>query len=210
MRVLLACAAALCFLVPASLGKPPAEVAKLIQQLGSDDFAEREAAHHKLESLGELAFDALRQAITESDDPEIKSRAQRILDAVATKGLRDETRALQGVWKLIHVGEAGAGVPVQGDDSLRLTIHGSQYGLKGSGFLGHVDTGGRCVLGRSPAGRTIDLHAPGRGPLLALYTIQGDTLRLCLDLTQEHHRPEKVAAGRSGWPMLLTLARVSR
>jgi hypothetical protein len=40
--------------------------------------------------------------------------------------------------------------------------------------------------------------------------VQGDTLRLCLDITQDHHRPQRLAAGRDGWPMLLTLTRASR
>ena len=66
-------------------------------------------------------------------------------------------------------------------------------------------------LGRQQDLRTIDLTADGRAPMLAVYALEGDTtLRICLDLTQDRHRPEKLAAGERGQPMLLTFKRVVR
>lgn len=210
MRALLITAVTLCLVVSASPGGPPADVAQLIRQLGSDDYAEREAAHQKIEALGESALDALRKAASESDDPEVKSRAQRLRTAITARGLRDEAQALQGVWKLVQVGERGNGMSVQDNDSLRITFSGEQYAWRGTGFLGFVNAGGRYELGRALGANALDFHASGRGPMLTLYAVEGDTLRLCVDVTQDHQRPEKLEAGRGSWPMLLTLSRVSR
>src|SRR5262245_59677087 len=54
------------------------EVERLIQQLGSRKFAEREAAGRRLDAIGEPALRALRRAETASDDVEIRRQASRI------------------------------------------------------------------------------------------------------------------------------------
>ncbi len=64
--------------------EPPAEKPPLVdydaivQQLGSDAFADREAAQKKLEEAGQQALPALEKG-TESDDPEISVRSQRAI-----------------------------------------------------------------------------------------------------------------------------------
>ena len=60
------------------------EVERLVRQLGSGKFAEREQASQKLEAIGEPARSALRTAAA-SPDPEIQGRADRILLALNTK-----------------------------------------------------------------------------------------------------------------------------
>ncbi|MBN9120019.1 MAG: hypothetical protein J0I06_12790 [Planctomycetes bacterium] len=50
------------------------EAARLVEKLGSSDFAEREAATGRLDELGVLALDDLRAAC-KSEDPEIARRA---------------------------------------------------------------------------------------------------------------------------------------
>jgi hypothetical protein len=45
----------------------PTEVERLIKQLGSDSFSERETASKALEAIGEPALEALKKAATESD-----------------------------------------------------------------------------------------------------------------------------------------------
>lgn len=64
--LLLACAVS----VPAQsqVKAQPSSVERLIMQLGSDRFAEREAASRKLEEIGELALEAL-QKVSRSRDP---------------------------------------------------------------------------------------------------------------------------------------------
>jgi len=55
-----------------------AEVAKLVARLGSEDFAEREAATRRLEGLGAAAVEELRAAVR-SDNPEVVRRASDLL-----------------------------------------------------------------------------------------------------------------------------------
>jgi WD40 repeat protein len=93
--------AALALLVLAGTGtlpghpdeKPDARrIARLIDQLGDDSYAKREAASKELEAIGVPAFAALRKA-TSCDDLEIRLRASRVLRAIAA---RLEVRRFQG------------------------------------------------------------------------------------------------------------------
>lgn len=56
----------------------PEKLQELIQQLGSPDFAEREAAQAAIEDLGFEAFDALSAAEL-GDDPEVAARARYLV-----------------------------------------------------------------------------------------------------------------------------------
>src|SRR5262245_65280283 len=53
-------------------------IARLIEQLGDDAFAKREAATKELEAVGVPALAALRNAAASSGDLEIRRRAERI------------------------------------------------------------------------------------------------------------------------------------
>ena len=87
----------------AALPKTPAKIDRLIKQLGSDKFEEREAASKALEAIGEPARDALRKAESGSDDPEVRRRAERAinaLDANLTKqslSLKEHTGMVESV-----------------------------------------------------------------------------------------------------------------
>src|SRR5438046_9469252 len=61
-----------------------AEVERLIEQLGSEKFTEREAASKRLAAIGEPALDALHRALS-SRDLEVRYRARRIVAAVENK-----------------------------------------------------------------------------------------------------------------------------
>src|SRR5262245_51626954 len=54
-------------------------VSRLIEQLGSEQFAEREKASQALDALGEPAMAALTQAAAESADAEVRQRARRLI-----------------------------------------------------------------------------------------------------------------------------------
>ena len=56
-----------------------AEVQKLIDQLGADDFRTRETASKRLEALGAAARPALEKAAKDAGSPEVRWRAQQIL-----------------------------------------------------------------------------------------------------------------------------------
>jgi hypothetical protein len=64
--------------------KAAAEVDRLVRQLGSPRFGERQAASKALNALGRAAVPALRQA-TSACDPEVRSRAQRLLQTWESK-----------------------------------------------------------------------------------------------------------------------------
>jgi carboxyl-terminal processing protease len=71
-------------LLPWAAAGPPADpdpAAKLIRQLGSESFEEREAAARALEDLGLDALPALRQALAD-DDPEVRRRARILFEGL--------------------------------------------------------------------------------------------------------------------------------
>ncbi|MCC5848213.1 MAG: tetratricopeptide repeat protein [Verrucomicrobia bacterium] len=66
-----------------------AEVSALIEQLGADAFADREAASAALWEKGDAALEALRSATTNSD-PEVSTRARNLLPLMEM-GIRPDT-----------------------------------------------------------------------------------------------------------------------
>src|SRR5688572_23144229 len=89
MRHLFLWSALLVGLAVALLGAPgqaaDAEtIDKLVKQLASGRFNEREKAHKKLAEIGLPAYQALKKA-AETGDPETKRRAAALLSAIETK-----------------------------------------------------------------------------------------------------------------------------
>ncbi len=64
---------------PAQPAPSPEQIARLIAQLGDDDFAIREKATRRLWEAGKAAEPALTRAL-QSDDPEVKRRAGDVLE----------------------------------------------------------------------------------------------------------------------------------
>jgi hypothetical protein len=79
-------------------------VATLIRHLGDDAFARREAASKELEDIGEPALTALRRAATSSDDLEIRRRAKRIIQTIASRAahaaVKRQLAAFKGKWNI--------------------------------------------------------------------------------------------------------------
>jgi WD40 repeat protein len=73
-----------------------AEIERLIKQLGSDMFREREAASRRLDAIGEPAWDALGKAAETSHDAEIRRRAERLVRAI---GIRMFTHLRRIPWQ---------------------------------------------------------------------------------------------------------------
>src|SRR4051812_5279559 len=73
-------------LLPVAAADPPddKEIARLIKQLGDDDFARRQEAARRLERIGEPALEALDRART-SDDAEVSRRAAAIVKTIETR-----------------------------------------------------------------------------------------------------------------------------
>jgi hypothetical protein len=63
--------------------KPSAEltrrIGELIKRLAHEDFRERDKAEDELRNIGELAESALRKALEETKDAEVKTRIERLL-----------------------------------------------------------------------------------------------------------------------------------
>jgi WD40 repeat protein len=81
-------------------------IADLIEQLGDDDFATREAASKALEAIGKPAIRALRKAAASSGDLEIRWRAERVIDAISARvpGLIQKAEILHRIgWGNVHV-----------------------------------------------------------------------------------------------------------
>src|SRR5262245_55034678 len=67
---------------PKSLEVPPEELSRareLVQKLGSETYAEREAAERELATMGRLARPALLSAVNGAPDPEIRARCNTLL-----------------------------------------------------------------------------------------------------------------------------------
>jgi hypothetical protein len=71
----------------------PARIDKLVAQLGSDSFAEREAASKALEAIGPAAYEAVQKA-TSSTDIEKQRRARDLLPKL------EKRTKLEGTWNL--------------------------------------------------------------------------------------------------------------
>lgn len=61
-----------------------AKIEKLVKQLGSDEYKEREAATEELKKIGEKALPALKEAL-KSEDLEVRLRAETVIKALAKK-----------------------------------------------------------------------------------------------------------------------------
>jgi WD40 repeat protein len=68
---------------------PQPAIAKLIEQLGDDDFDKREDASRRLEKIGEPALEALRDAAETHSDTEVRCRATVLVRRIE-KSLRSE------------------------------------------------------------------------------------------------------------------------
>jgi HEAT repeat protein len=59
------------------------KIERLIRQLGSNEFEERNAASEELEKIGKPALEALRKALKDTKDAEVHSRAKALVDAIS-------------------------------------------------------------------------------------------------------------------------------
>ncbi len=72
------------FSAPTTSATPTDDVARLIQQLGNDRFAERQAAELGLIRLGRDAVPQLRQTLATTEDAEVRARLRRAIERITT------------------------------------------------------------------------------------------------------------------------------
>ena len=107
--VLAACACVACMGSGATESPAGDDVAALIVELGAGDFARRETAGRELRAVGETALPALRRAASANDDPEIRYRAQRLVEQVMQDACRSPSTGMK--LALIHAGTFAMGSP---------------------------------------------------------------------------------------------------
>jgi hypothetical protein len=84
-------------------------VHRLVAELDSDHFAERERAEAELKKLGGVADAALRDALSGRPSPELRHRAERLIRTKRAGDLsRGELRLLRAIEVLEHVGTPAA------------------------------------------------------------------------------------------------------
>ena len=124
------------------------EVERLIKQLGSDAFKEREAAMKRLQEIGEPALDALDKALS-SDDAEVRRRAEYIVNKFYPElRLTGHTGA---VWS-VCVSADGKRVLTSGADKT-LRLWDGHTGKELRVFEGHTDQIYSAAL--SPDGKRV-------------------------------------------------------
>jgi hypothetical protein len=148
-------------------GKEAERIAQLIKQLGSDDFAKREAASEELEGIGEPALVALRKTATSTGDPEIRRRAEQVIEAIASRAGKKELATWEGTWE----GEGGVWMKFAGDTWSSGT---PTFGPVGGKIL-VVELRGKLTLAD-----LVVLEGPTKGHRVqAIFRRDGDRLDYC-------------------------------
>jgi WD40 repeat protein len=130
------------------------KIARLIKQLGDEDFEKREAATARLKEIGEPALDALVEAKS-SDDEEVRRRAEEIVASIEDK-LCVEEMCLVGHTdrRVLSVCVSTDGKRVltsSADETLRLWDTNTGHELRV--FTGHTDHVDGAAL--SPDGKRV-------------------------------------------------------
>jgi uncharacterized protein (TIGR03067 family) len=154
-------------------------VARLIWQLGHDEFAKREQASKELDAIGEPALPALGKAAA-GGDPEVQRRAERLVASI-TGRIRDavtkkELEKLQGTWLLIaretngqRVNGEGHFFTVKGD---KWTTHLGEQLLQG-GTVASIEVKAKfnAIDLLITEGANVGVTA------ISIYALEGDSLK---------------------------------
>ncbi|HVK18684.1 MAG TPA: TIGR03067 domain-containing protein [Fimbriiglobus sp.] len=159
-------------------GADAERVAKLIKQLGADAFAKREAASKELESIGEPARAALRQAAASDGDPEIRRRAEQVIQAIAGRIAQRELAKLQGTWSLASYETDGK--LIKGEDkSHTFTVKGEKWSIHVGGQV--FQAGTVQLIEVKEKVNAIDLLITEGGNVgataVSIYSLEGDSLK---------------------------------
>jgi uncharacterized protein (TIGR03067 family) len=168
-----------------SWAEPNDGLSRLIQQLGDDEFAKREAASQALAAMGDQPLAALRQAAASTDDVEIRRRAEALIKAITDRAAAEEQKFLEGAWTILSQEENGRERPLD----VRVVFRG------GTG-VGRDPAGlelFRCtwrVVDATTTPKKVDLIKPDGQTFRAIYALEGDTLKYCGSFER---RPETFA-----------------
>jgi hypothetical protein len=120
-------------------GDDAARIARLIEQLGADTFAEREAASKALDQIGAPALEAVQKA-TRSRDAEVRKRAAELAGKIGRRAASEAAlspKMVHLVFKDTPVGEAVRGLADK--SGYRVVLSDPDGKLKGKAVT--LDTG---------------------------------------------------------------------
>jgi WD40 repeat protein len=134
-------------------------IARLINQLGDEKFAKREAASKELAAMGKEALRALRQAAA-GDDLEIRKRAERAIEAIYAR----LPHLVQKAEQLHHIGWPGVHVYtttfspdgshfLAGGDGNTIRIYDVKTGKHVQELVGHQHWTGHAIF--TPDGKQV-------------------------------------------------------
>jgi uncharacterized protein (TIGR03067 family) len=165
----------------------PERIARLIQQLGNDAFARREAASKELDAIGEPAVAALRKAASSSDDAEIRRRAEIIVRDVAARALAVAAKMELAKWEGSWKGDPGVTMTITGE---RFTSRTPTTGPR-NGKLRVIEVRDKVVH----VDFLIDEGDVKGQTAKAILRLEGDTLHYCVTYGETRPTDFKTAAG---------------
>jgi uncharacterized protein (TIGR03067 family) len=173
--------------------EPPkaAEIERLIRQLGSDKFQEREAAGKALTAIGMPALEALRATATKSPDEEVRRRAAALVRVLEGRDLK----RLRSTWTAVAAEAEGMRAPVEIYRGLRLLVRGEEVEIHWP-YLRYTGT---CRLDPNQSPMTVDVTLIEGGvridkALRGIYVLDQDRLTMCLSYCPDpQERPTQLA-----------------
>jgi uncharacterized protein (TIGR03067 family) len=119
----------------------------------------------------------------------------------------NDAKALEGKWLVVTAELGGTAMPKEVTQTMRLSIMGEKYAFTEGKALDQ----GMVKIDGSKKPKAMDIiggEGPNKGKtFLAIYDLQGDTLRVCYDLTGKA-RPSEFATKKGGLLFLATYQRM--
>ena len=146
---------------------PGDRVERMVRQLGDRSFTRREAASRDLVAIGEPAMGALRVAASSDSDPEVRARADRVINSIAARARECELAKWDGLW--------------QTAEKVWLKIDGHRWSSATPTW--GPNGGTMWVVEVGPSFVAADLlveYGPNKGQTCqAIFKVDGDRLRCC-------------------------------
>ncbi len=179
------------------------EMKRLIDELGSERFEERERATKELSKLGKSALPNLKEA-AKSRDPEVRQRALLLIQRISAADMEKELARLRGTWRVVSLVRDGVeSTAAELKQWPLLTIKGSDFywGETGQGPSGTI-----ISIDPTKNPKTIEYNSGG-AIYLGIFEIDGDTFKDCL-ITGYKDLPKEFTAKQGSGHQLMIHKRV--
>lgn len=136
--------------------------------------------------------------------------AASLMAAPQDNDAKKELEKLQGTWKMVALEVEGQPVPPQKFDQATLVIKGDRYLVD----TGKTKTEVALTLDPSKAPKYVDLtflDGPNKDQVgKAIYSLEGDTFKICRGLLTEADRPRQFATAPKSGQYVVTWQRVPK